>query len=480
MNTALKQTQAELEELEQAHKYFRLAFFRPYPRQREFITLGRNKRERLLMAANRIGKTEVGAYEAAVHLTGLYPQDWPGHRFVKPVKMWAVGVTAQATRDVVQEKLFGAPGVTEAFGTGMIPKSLIIDVSSARGVTDVIDTGQVRHASGGISTITFLSAEKGREKFQGTGLDAVWFDEEPPLDVYSEGLTRIGDRDGIVWVTFTPLKGPTAVVLRFTDEPSPNRAWVSMTLGDVPLVGAGGHLTAIQKAKMEADYPAHERDARTRGIPMLGEGRIFMTPEEQISEAPIANIPMHWKKLWGIDFGIGHPFAAVLALWDADNDVIHLHHCVRMPDAISLAHVQALKRIGAQVPVMWPRDGTERDVHSGEPIADTYRKLGLLMHHEHATWPDGGVSTEAGVYEWDQRERTGRLKVAYQLSDWFDERRMYHRKDGKIVKMKDDLMSATRILIMMRRFARACPVGSEARPRSNGQLYASGIDFELT
>jgi hypothetical protein len=84
------------------------------------------------------------------------------------------------------------------------------------------------------------------------------------------------------------------------------------------------------------------------------------------------------------------------------------------------------------------------------------------------------------VYEWDQRERTGRLKVAYQLSDWFDERRMYHRKDGKIVKMKDDLMSATRILIMMRRFARACPVGSEARPRSNGQLYASGIDFELT
>ena len=51
------------------------------------------------------------------------------------------------------------------------------------------------------------------------------------------------------------------------------------------------------------------------------------------------------------------------------------------------------------------------------------------------------------------RMQTGRFKVFSNLSDWFEEFRMYHRKDGKVVKERDDLLSATRYALMMKRKA---------------------------
>ena len=136
-------------------------------------------------------------------------------------------------RDVQQTKLCGEPGVDALFGTGMIPKDLFVDKPSlARGITDAYDTIQVRHVSGGVSVARFKSYEQGREKFQGETLDWLWFDEEPPMDIYSEGLTRTAATHGIVFMTFTPLQGPTGVVMRFLDEPSPYRGVVTMTIDD--------------------------------------------------------------------------------------------------------------------------------------------------------------------------------------------------------------------------------------------------------
>ena len=192
---------------------------------------------------------------------------------------------------------------------------------------------------------------------------------------------------------------------------------------------------------------------------MLGEGRIFMMSEEAITEPPLEYVPMHWVKLWGIDFGIGHPFAAALILWDRDNDVIHVHHVLRMRDSLPIQHAFAMKQIGAAIPVAWPQDGTQREKTSGETLAAGYKKHGLLMLATHATWQDGGISTEAGILEMDERMRSGRFKVAAHLSEFFDEYRFYHRKDGQIVKLKDDIMSATRIAVMQKRSARAEVLG---------------------
>ena len=53
-----------------------------YIPHQKFFAAGARYRERLLIAANRIGKSEgVGAYETACHLTGEYPKWWVGRRF---------------------------------------------------------------------------------------------------------------------------------------------------------------------------------------------------------------------------------------------------------------------------------------------------------------------------------------------------------------------------------------------------------------
>jgi hypothetical protein len=57
-----------------------------------------------------------------------------------------------------------------------------------------------------------------------------------------------------------------------------------------------------------------------------------------------------------------------------------------------------------------------------------------------------------------ERMQTGRLKVFSNLDDWFQEFRLYHRKDGKVVKQMDDLLSATRYALMMKRKAKVKPL----------------------
>jgi Terminase large subunit, T4likevirus-type, N-terminal len=118
----------------------KLANFTAYKKQREFFAAGKKHRERLLMAANRFGKTECGAAEMSYHLTGQYPTDWPGKRFDKPVRAWAAGVTSETTRDVVQAKLIGPPFTEAEWGQGMVPRSCIADIAPARGIPAAIDT----------------------------------------------------------------------------------------------------------------------------------------------------------------------------------------------------------------------------------------------------------------------------------------------------------------------------------------------------
>ncbi len=452
----------------------RMSFFNPYPKQAQFLELGATKRERLFMAGNQVGKSETGAFEVACHLTGQYPSGWRGKKFKKPTRGWICGETSLVVRDVQQKKLCGEPGVESARGTGMIPKDCLLDVSMARGITDAYDTIQVRHVSGGVSIARFKSYEQGRAKFQGETLDWVWPDEEPPEDVYSEILTRLSE-GGISFITFTPLKGRSKVVLRFLDEVSVDRAVITMTLDEA------GHFSEEEKKRRLDGYMPHERDARAKGIPILGSGSVYQFSDDLIREPLIDQVPPHWAKLWGLDFGIDHPFAAALALWDKDNDIIHIHHAIRMKGSgasvTPLHHCAAIKNIAAGVPVAWPHDGHVRDKGSGDVLAATYRKHGLSMLQEHATWPEGGYSREAAVMEITERAMTGRFKVASHLVEWFDEFRLYHRKDGMIVPVEDDLMSATEKIIMAKRHARPVALGSKTVKRRS-HMIADGVDSE--
>jgi phage terminase large subunit-like protein len=227
----------------------KLAHYRPYTKQGAFHAAGIKHRERLLMAGNQLGKTLAGAMETAIHATGRYPDWWQGKRFDKPNVSWVAGTTGETVRDTVQRMLIGRPGQE---GTGAIPNDAIVELVPARGIADLPDGIKVRHATGGISTIGIKSYLRGRESFQGETLDFLWFDEEPPSDVYLEGLTRTNVSRGPVWLTFTPLTGISTVVKRYLMEPSPDRSVTTMTIDDVR------HYTDEEHAQIIDSYPEHE------------------------------------------------------------------------------------------------------------------------------------------------------------------------------------------------------------------------------
>jgi phage terminase large subunit-like protein len=196
----------------------RLTRYKPYPKQLEFHVAGLTHRERLFMAGNQLGKTLAGSMEWAMHLTGKYPDWWPGARFDEPGRYWAGGETRVSTRDSIQKLLVGEPEREEDWGTGAIPGDDILDTFRAMGVANALDSLTVKHVTGGASTLLFKAYEQGRAKWQADTLNGVWFDEEPPMDIYTEGLTRTNATGGLVMLTFTPLKGMSDVVQMFLSD----------------------------------------------------------------------------------------------------------------------------------------------------------------------------------------------------------------------------------------------------------------------
>jgi phage terminase large subunit-like protein len=191
-----------------------------YLKHLEFFEAGAKYRERCFMAANRVCKTfGAGGYETACHVTGEYPAWWMGRRFDQPVRWWAAGKTNETTRDIIQATLLGASaqrdGRTHFDGTGVIPGEALGALTWKQGVSDLADTIKVRHASGGWSTLGLKSYQQGRGSFEGTSLQGIWLDEEPPVDVYGECLLRTATTNGIIMLTFTPLDGMSEVVMGF-------------------------------------------------------------------------------------------------------------------------------------------------------------------------------------------------------------------------------------------------------------------------
>lgn len=435
----------------------RLNSYAPYPKQREFHDMGAIFRERAMMAGNQLGKTTAGAAEAAMHLTGRYPNWWRGRVFNRPVRATVGSETAELTRDGVQRLLVGPPRDEKMWGTGMVPKETLADWSRRAGVPDAVDGMIVRWGGGGDvqashSSINFKSYDQGRAKWQADTLDFVWLDEEAPLDIYSEALTRVSSTSGMVFSTFTPLLGMSEVCRRFLLEPSPDRGVINMEIAEA------AHYTNEQREKIVAGYPAHEREARAKGIPSLGSGRIFPVAEEDISIA--ARIfPKEFVRIRGLDFGWDHPFACIEMVWDRDEDVVYVTRCLKMRQSSPVLHASAIRAWGSDwIPIAWPHDGLQHDKGSGDELASQYRKERLNMIAERATFVDGGSGVEAGLMEMLSRMQTGRLKVFAHLNEWFEEFRLYHRKDGKVVKEFDDLMAATRYALMMLRWAITEPV----------------------
>lgn len=209
----------EVEELQRRQSQNQIAGYRPYPKQEKFHNHGIDADERLLMAANQVGKTLAAGAEVSYHLTGEYPDWWKGRQWNRPIRGWAAGVTQESTRDNPQRILLGEPAEPTQWGTGSIPGRRIIRTTNARGIPNAVNSIVVKHSSGkGNSVIVFKNYEQGRTKWQGETLDLIWCDEEPPIDLYSEAQARVARLKGMIMVTFTPLLGMSEVVRMFLND----------------------------------------------------------------------------------------------------------------------------------------------------------------------------------------------------------------------------------------------------------------------
>ena len=341
----------------------------------------------------------------------------------------------------------------------MVPLTMIGEKTRRRGATgNTYDSVMVQHHDkdgkpDGWSRIGFKSYEMGEEKFYGRPVDWIWLDEQPPSNIYTQCITRTVATNGYVMMTFTPEDGMTPVVNQFMNDLKRGQQLIQATWDDAP------HLDEDTKEQLLAQYPPHERKLRSQGIPVFGSGLVFPVPEDSLIIDPF-EIPDHWKRIAGLDFGYDHPTAVAWIVIDEESDTYYLYDTYSSRQETAIMHSAAIKQRPAWIPVAWPKDGLQSDKGSGVSLASQYRDQGVNMLHDWARNPKvsgdtgkGNNFIEPSIMEMLQRMETGRFKVFSHLHEWFQEFRSYHRKDGKIVPIKDDIMSATRYAVMCAQFA---------------------------
>ena len=456
-----------------------------------------------MQSANKIGKTYAVCAEDAIDLTGRYPPWWEGYKYDHPVKLVCGGINNDKTRDLLQAALCGDPALkSETLGTGWIPKECIGKVSLKRGVTDAFIHVKVKHSTegkfDGWSNLTFQSYESGKEAWMGDDIHIFHLDEEPPKDILDQALRGCIASGGHIRLSYTPENGKTDVVIRVEKEWSMHKAgWKHVTSDDfdievidkdgkkkvlkfkknVTLSGKPGHMTEEKTRLACKSFPAYQLPMRSEGEPVLGSGQVYTYSEDQIKIPPMDELPAKWPRGAALDFGgtsdEAHPTAFVMGAHDPVNDVLYIYNGFRTYGS-EIADVAA--RIISRpdmgwMPVFWPHDGGKGgniNDPAGGTVADKYRQFGINMFHTHFTNPDdekpehrGGIAIEPGIIEISGRIADRRIRVFSTFTEWFDEYRNYHQKDGKIVPRDDDIMAATRYLTQMIRFFEVEPEDEE-------------------
>lgn len=420
-------------------------------------------RERCLLAGNRTGKTRSVAAEVAMHAIGEYPDWWEGRRFTKPVQIMVGGVNNKNVRDVPQRALLGEiEGTGEKRcpdGTGWIPKENMGQCSFAQvGIKNVVDSIRIKHISGKDSTIVFMSYQQEASAFQGVARDVVWLDEEPEgehaMDYFTEMLVRTADTNGILMMSRTPLFGETPIIAHFIEgkhNPKASIDYFSGSWDECP------HITPEAKAALLESFPEYERECRSMGIPMLGSGRIYKFNDSEITYKQEGEIPYYWPRIAGLDIGVDHPTTICWIALDPNTNRVVVYDEYKQKGEGILYHAQAFKERGDWIPVAWPHDVGSRDKGQAKPIVDQYREAGANMLGISARLEDkvgGGQPTDAIIMVVTDMFKTGRLKISDKCQQLLREIRLYHRKDGKIVRVDEDLISALHYAIMMLRYAR--------------------------
>ena len=294
-----------------------------------------NKKNRWVFGGNRSGKTECGAVETVWLARGIHP-----YKNNKRVDCWVVSLSRQVQRDVAQSKILH-----------YLRKSWIEAVVMESGRKDsaesgIIDFILVRNVFGTLSKIGFKSCDQGREKFQGASLDFVWFDEEPPYDIYKECKMRVMDKKGMIFGTMTPLKGLTWVYNEiYLNENRDDNVWtITMEWADNP------YLDKKEIEDMTKSMSEDELQSRRYGKFMQIGGLVYGEFDENIHVIEPFDVPKDWFDNISIDPGLNNPLSCH---WYAEYDgnvYVIAEHFESGKDVAY--HAQRIKEISSSLD--WP------------------------------------------------------------------------------------------------------------------------------
>ncbi|MBO5924728.1 MAG: terminase family protein [Clostridia bacterium] len=325
------------------HLYLRRAEFRlnnynkdkVHHKQIAFHKAG--KKVRFVFGGNRSGKTECGAVETIWRARGIHPY-LPNKAGVTG---WVVSLSYEVQRDVAQKKILS-----------YLPPSWIVSIGMVSGSraspeNGIIDYVTIRNVFGTTSTISFKSCEAGREKFQGASLDYVWFDEEPPEDIYDECVMRVLDRSGDIYCTMTPLKGLTWVHDRIYLSQSEDIWYISMEWADNPYLDPRD-VERLTKSMSQADL-----DSRRYGRFRSEHGLVYPEFDPAIHVIDPFDVPKDWYDNISIDPGLNNPLSCHFYAVDYDSNIYVIAEHYEAGRDIDY-HAKAIKDIARSLE--WPTD----------------------------------------------------------------------------------------------------------------------------
>ena len=332
------------------------------------------KRNRWVFGGNRSGKTECGAVEAVWMARGVHPY----RKNRANVFGWVVSVSQQVQRDVAQKKILS-----------YLRPDQIVDIVMLSGRRDspasgVIDQIVVRNETGGTGVIGFKSCDQGREKFQGSSLDFVWFDEEPPKDIYEECVMRVMDKRGDIFGTMTPLKGMTFIYNEiYLNRKNNPEVWCEfMCWDDNPF------LSKKEIKLLEGALDSHSLDSRRYGKFSSGEGLIYPEFDPAVYVIPPFKVPPEWQDNISIDPGLNNPLSAHWYAVDYDGNVYVVAEHFAAGRDIDF-HVRSIKDICRAIG--WRDDGkgrysalidsaaSQRTLASSKSVAELFCDGGIMV-----------------------------------------------------------------------------------------------------
>lgn len=301
------------------------------------------KRNRWVFGGNRSGKTECGAVECVYMARGIHPY----RQNRANVSGWVVSLSSQVQRDVAQKKIL------RYLRRDWIEEIVMLSGRKDSPESGVIDFIRVKNVFGGVSVIGFKSCDQGREKFQGASLDFVWFDEEPPKDIYTECRMRVMDKQGDIFGTMTPLKGLTfAYTDIFLNKYNDGEIWYEfMEWSDNP------YLSSREISRLESGLDGAELQSRRYGRFASAEGLVYPEFDERVQVIEPFALPKEWQSGISIDPGLNNPLAALWFAVDFDDNVYVVAEHFASGKDIDF-HADAIKDISARLD--WHSDGQGR------------------------------------------------------------------------------------------------------------------------